>query len=303
MPHATVGGKKATSPLLSIVIVHWNTPELLRACLASLARHPPAGPAETIVVDCASQGHEINHAVEGFDLAALVKLERNDGYAAGCNAGAAAAAGDLIFFLNADTTVTAGALDRLAGGFDLNPRVGLIAPLLLNTDLSIQSAGYRFPGAMNLFCDLAPVPARLQGSALNGQLSPGSLELPYAVDYALGAALAIRRDTLDLVGGWDENYGMYSEEIELARRMADFDWTRLVDPRARIVHHGGASTSQRPDEMVHALWRSRGRYHRRWNLRGKQIALRLLVNGTTMLRPGDPQASITRRAFAEGLGS
>ena len=288
--------------MLSVVIVHWNTPDLLEHCLISVYQAAERVATEIVVVDCASTVGNAREIVGAFELTKLVQLSENHGYASGCNAGAAATSGELVLFLNADTEVTPGALDLLVGCFDLNPRVGLVAPLLLNADQSIQSSGYAFPGAMNILCDLAPVPDRMRGSRLNGRIDPGNGFHPYAVDYALGAALAVRRPALEQVGGWDESYGMYAEEIELARRLNEAGWTRLIEPRARVLHFGGASTGQRPVEMQSALWRSRGRYHRRWSSPGRQRLLRALVSAGTRVGGVTANPTAVCRAFAEGLG-
>lgn len=289
--------------MISVIVVHWNTPDLLYDCLISLRDSRPNDLAETIVVDCASDREHAAGLVSKFNNTTLVQMDRNDGYAAGCNAGIPTSSGEFLLFLNADTTVAPGAIDTLRACFDLNPRIGLVAPLLLNPDHSIQSSGYTFPGAINVVCDLLPVPDRLVESELNGRVSPGNQGLPFAVDYALGAAVAVRREALDAVGGWDESYGMYSEEIELARRLADADWTRLVEPRAIVVHHGGASTGQRPNEMQTALWRSRGMYHRRWTTPRKRALLRAIVEGASRVRLWNPQGEVVREAFAAGIDS
>lgn len=301
MPQATANDKKVRTSLLSLIIVHWNTPDLLRECLESIRRSEHDGCVETIVVDCASDRTDVAATTATFDFATLIQMDANEGYAAGCNAGFRASSGEYMLFLNADTTITNRALDTIVNCFQLNPRIGLVAPLLLNRDGSIQSAGYLFPGVMGVVCDLLPVPDRLRDSGYNGRISPGAADLPYAVDYPLGAAVAVRREALEAIGGWDEQYGMYCEEIELARRLAEHGWTRLIEPRARIVHHGGASTGQRPAEMEAVLWRSRGRYYRRWTAPPKLWAIRVIVSLSALLRPRNGRAAVIREAFTLGV--
>lgn len=288
--------------MISVVIVHWNTPDLLARCMSSIHDSKPLSPGEIIVVDCDSSPPGVEHVVRRFAGVRLIQLPHNDGYAAGCNAGAKEATGEVVLFLNADTEVEPDAIDRLNRCFTLNPRIGLVAPLLLNRDGTVQSSGYDFPGVMNLISDLLPVPDRVRGSRINGRINPGSGSLPYAVDYALGAALAVRSSALREIGGWDESYRMYSEEIDLAQRLAAADWSRLIEPRARIVHLGGASTGQQPTEMHAALWRSRGLYHRRWSNRHERHLLRWVVDLATRTGPmSDDRRRAVREAFASGL--
>lgn len=292
--------------LLSIIIVHWNTPRLLAECLASIERERSSfpDPVEVLVVDCASTAPGLDDALAVAPGTRLIRMSENRGYAAGCNAGARSASGDPLIILNADTILEPHSLGELTRVFELAPHIGMAAPLLLNTDGSIQSAGYRFPGLVNLLFDLWPVPARLYASSLNGRLGPGNGKLPYAVDYALGAALAIRRAAYDDVGGFDEGYGMYSEEIDLARALHARGWTCLLAPAARITHVGGASTGQMPSEMQAALWRSRGRYLRRWESPTRRRAIAAAVGLSCRLRAGRDDAGryqAIRAAFREGL--
>lgn len=289
--------------MISVVIVHWNTPGLLTACLESIrAERERSELVDAVVVtDCASDNDSAAGAVRNHPDVTLLRLERNDGYAAGCNAGIAASSSEFILFLNADTELKPCAIEVLLRCISLNPRIGLVAPLIVNTDASLQSTGYRFPGVANVLFDLLPLPNRLRGSALNGRLDPGNLFHPYSVDYALGAALLLRRTALNQIGGWPEEYRMYSEEVDLARRLDAAGWTRLLEPRAIVVHHGGASTAQRPAEMQASLWRSRGRYHRTWSSRQRQIAIRGAVEVASRLAGEENDGAVVRRSFAEGL--
>ncbi len=296
--------------MLSIVIVHWNTPGLLANCLASIdaERRDEPNVGEVVVVDCASTVAGHREVIRRFPVNELIQMPANIGYAAGCNAGMRATTGDIVLFLNADTELTPGSLSALLDPFSLAPHIGLVAPLLLNVDGTIQSSGYRFPGILNTICDLIPVPARLYESSLNGRMSPGDGQLPYAVDYVLGAALAVRREAFIRARGLDESYGMYCEEIDFARRLEQAGWTRLIAPASEVVHIGGASTGQMPVEMRQALWRSRGMYHRRWDSPARRKAL---TNIVTMVRAARQGAGTGGRnepdvtnldVFLKGLG-
>jgi GT2 family glycosyltransferase len=294
--------------MFSIIIVHWNTPDLLAGCLGSVIQEAAESGlvAEIIVVDCHSSDDAYRGAIPRHAAIRLIELAENRGYAAGCNAGAAAASQDVLLFLNADVELLPGSVAALGRALELSPHIGLVAPLLLNPDSSLQSSGYRFPGIANVVCDLFPVGAMIWSSRLNGRIPPGSGELPYSVDYPLGAALALKRSAFDVAGGFDESYGMYCEEIDLCRRLEAAGWTRLIAPLARATHFSGASTSQQPVEMRAALWRSRARYHRRWDSDRKNVALRATVIASALAamvraRPGERETAwAIRRAYDAG---
>jgi N-acetylglucosaminyl-diphospho-decaprenol L-rhamnosyltransferase len=260
---------------ISIVVVHWNVPELLGACLRSIEfeRARSALTVQTVVVDTASPDRSYREIVGHNTAVELVELTENRGYAAGCNAGIRHSSGEAILLLNADTELLPGSLDGLWQGLHITAHIGMVGPLLLNADGSVQSSGYHFASIANVFFDLFPLHPRLIESPLNGRLAVSDGVQPLKADYILGAAMMLRRETIEQIGGLDESYGMYSEEVDLARRVAEAGWTTLVVPRARVIHHGGRSTSQRPLAMHEALWRSRAQYVRRWEPPRRQRAI------------------------------
>ncbi len=281
---------------VSIVVVHWNVAHLLAGCLRSVVADVERSRLSTsiIVVDNASPDRRYREIVRAFAGVELLELEENRGYAAGCNAGIRRGTGEAVMLLNPDTELSPGSLRTLFETLRIAPHIAMTAPLLLNSDGSIQSAGYRFPGVANVLFDLFPIHQRLIESPLNGRLPVGDGVQPIRIDYPLGAAMMLRRSALDAVGLLDESYGMYSEEIDLARRLASSGWTTLLAPSARIIHHGGQSTSQRPDDMHEALWLSRAAYFVRF-ASPRQRAIIAAIVAAGMLR-ADRQATPERRA-------
>jgi hypothetical protein len=265
---------------VSVVIVHWNVPELLRRCLRSVEDEISRSgmDAEIIVVDSASQELGVDEVEAEFTGTRFIRMRQNNGYAAANNVGIQASTGEAVFVLNPDTELLPGALEQLWKASQISSHVGLVAPLLLNTDGSLQSHGYTFPTPRTLLFDFIPVPARLYASRLNGRVPLGDGELPVAIDYALGGAMLIRRAALLEAGCFDERYGMYSEEVDLARKLERLRWTRLLAPKARVIHHGGQSTGQRPEAMREALWRSRALYYRYWGSKRDQLLARAAVS-------------------------
>lgn len=282
---------------VSIIIVHWNVPSLLEACLASIQRERFSAATEIIVVDNGSDTPALREVIARHPAVQPLFLGENRGYAAGCNAGLRAARGSAALLLNPDTEVLAGALETMWTTLRVARHVGMVAPILMNPNGSLQSAGYRFPGIANVVLDLLPAPPRLLESSLNGRFSPGDGVTPYRVDYPLGAAMLVRRAAWEDVGLLDEGYGMYCEEIDWARRFAERGWTILVAPSARLVHHGGSSTRQRAEAMRLALWESRARYLARWGTpRQRALIPRIVVLGMhpRMRRPTDDRRANDR---------
>lgn len=271
---------------VSIVVVNWNVAALLNACLRSIESERGRGnlSIEVIVVDNASDQQDFHEVIAGYPNVRLIELKENRGYGAASNVGIGLAQGKAVYILNPDIELLPFSLQRLWDTLNLSAHIGMVAPLLLNADRTLQSSGYRFPGAANVFFDLFPAPARLYESTLNGRLSAGNGQLPVAIDYALGAALFARRSALLDVGMFDESYFMYSEEVDLQRRLAEHGWTRLLAPDARVIHYGGQSTGQRADEMHEELWSSRAQYFERWASPREQWLVRTLVSAGTRLQ-------------------
>lgn len=304
MPHRQVCGASAV-PDMAIVIVHWNVPHLLQQCLHSiaLAASRTSISIETIVVDNASSDIETRKVLDDFPGVVPIYLNDNLGYAGGANAGIEQARAGSVLILNPDIEVLGDALDQLWQSLFVSPHVGLVAPLLLNPDGAVQSAGYRFPGLANVLMDFLPVHPRLQESRLNGRVGAGDGVLPVEIDYPLGAAMLVRREALTAIGGFDESYFMYSEEVDLGQRLATAGFTSLLVPAARMIHHGGQSTGQIPDEMYSALWLSRAGYYRRWGNRRQRRAIAQAVRIGTYWddRKSSPERRLANRKIRDAF--
>ncbi|MEX2425857.1 MAG: glycosyltransferase family 2 protein, partial [Thermomicrobiaceae bacterium] len=280
-------------------IVSWNTRDLLVRCIQTFVEDAELADltVEIIVVDNASSDGTQDTVRNNYPEITLLAQEHNLGFAAANNLGIERGRGRHLLILNPDTELHPGALKHLWNALHAAPHVGLVAPVLLNSDSSFQSAGFAFPGLVQTMLDLYPLHPRLVGSSLNGRYGQGDGLSPFRIDHPLGACMLVRREVIEDVGGFDPGYFVYSEEIDLCRRIADAGWTILCAPGSRVVHHGGQSTGQVADRMQPQLHRSRSRYLRAYHSERFHRMLGILMSaGVMMKRLGVPIPSGGRSA-------
>ncbi len=277
---------------IGVVIVSFNTCELLRACLGSL--RACALPLRVVVVENASRDGSAAMTRACFPEVELIDLAENAGFAAGTNIGLrqlgmrGQGSGirdrhsyrpiltpdrrpltpDYVLLLNPDTVVQAGGIEALAAFLEAHPRVGAVGPRLLNPDGSVQPAAFRFPTLAMTLLDLFPpgeaLPGRLYGSWWHGRyLHERAAKAPFPIDHPLGACILTRRAVVEQVGLLDEQFFMYAEEIDWCYRVRAAGWAIWQEPRARVTHVGGAATSQFRSRMLIALYASRLRLFRK----------------------------------------
>jgi N-acetylglucosaminyl-diphospho-decaprenol L-rhamnosyltransferase len=265
---------------VSVIIVNWNTRELLRDCLASLYDTAGAVRVETIVVDNASTDGSAEMVRRSFPQARLLVNRRNMGFAAANNQGLAIAHSRYALLLNSDTVVLPGALAAMARYMDAHPCVGALGPRLLNADRSLQSSARDFPrpgptALAVLEVDHWPLADGLarryeRRTSLHGSDHRRTRE----VDWLMGACLLLRRDAIARVGGLDEGYFFFAEEMDLCYRLRQLGWRVVFLAAAEIVHLGGQSSARVPAARV--VWHYAGllRFYQRHYTRAAQVILR-----------------------------
>jgi hypothetical protein len=266
---------KPSPPTIGVVIVSYNTRDLLADCLQSL--HASSLPLTTVVVDNASSDGSAALVEACFPEACLYALNHNAGFAAATNLGLrvlgfgtdATATNqqhpmpDFALLLNPDTVVRPGAIEHLVNFLRAHPRVGLVGPRLLNPDGSTQTAAFRFPTLSMSLLDVFPpgeaAPGRLYNSWWHGRYPQEQHEsnAPFPIDHPLGACMLARQSTIEQVGLLDERYFIYSEEIEWCWRIQRAGWAIWQVPDARVTHIGGAATRQFRQRMFFQLHHSR----------------------------------------------
>ena len=262
---------------LSIVIVNWNVRDLLRRCLATVFAATPYA-LEVIVVDNASSDGSLDMLRAEFPQVHLIANADNRGFPAANNQGLSAARGRYAMALNPDTEIAGDALIRIIAYLDRHPDVGALGPQLLNSDGSIQSSRRRFPTFVTALFEST----WLQGIAPHGVLRrfyvddvPASVT--QEVDWVTGACIAVRREVLEGVGGFDESFFMYSEELDWCKRVRSAGWKIVYLPEAKIVHHVGKSSEQAVAARHIHFQTSKVRYFRKYHGRVVAETLRLIL--------------------------
>lgn len=238
---------------LSVVIVNWNTRELLGACLCSLRKALAASSlrAEILVVDNASTDGSAERVRSEFPEVRLFANAENRDYAGGNNQGLVAATGAWVLLLNPDTEVPRGALERLVEDLREHPRWGAVAPALVHPDGRLQDSVRGFPSPRSLMGELTGLGRLFPGSAW-GAYRPRALpeDRISLVDQPMASAFLIRKAALDAVGFFDEAFPLFFNDVDLCFRLKQAGWEIVYDPRVRVVHHGGASTRQVRPEAI-----------------------------------------------------
>ncbi|MHB8992743.1 MAG: glycosyltransferase family 2 protein [Chloroflexota bacterium] len=230
-----------TGLVLTVIVVNWNTRELLRRCLLSLQLAPDAAGAQLVVVDNASSDGSAEMVRSQFPRVELIPSGANLGFAGGNNLALSRALGRYVLFLNPDTEVNPGAIGSMVHYLDDRPEVALVGTTLLNPDGSLQPSCHRYYGfwhtvRYNRLVD------RLAGA---GELSSVNRESrPGDVDWMTGACLLVRKSVLDQVGWFDPGFFVYGEEIDLQYRIKKAGWRVSYLPSCGVVHHGGQSARQ-----------------------------------------------------------
>jgi GT2 family glycosyltransferase len=258
----------ATAPDLTVSLVNTSNRELLLACLGSLERAARQVALQVVVVDNASDDGSAEAVAVAYPDVELVRRTRRHGFAANHNAAIARARGRYVLVLNEDTELEEGSLDRLVSFMDQNPHIGAVGPRIVYPDGSEQPAAWRFP-----------TPARVALTTVTLQRAfwqQSGGDRIRRVDWVCGAALLARTDAVQMLEGLDERFFLYSEDVDLCRRLRDAGWEIAWFPHASLVHHENASSASAPERRIYQFARGRAQYARKHHGRaGEAVVLAL----------------------------
>ncbi|MCA9874348.1 MAG: glycosyltransferase family 2 protein [Anaerolineales bacterium] len=265
-------------PDLSIIIVNWNVRDLLRACLESIDQNRAGLDLEVIVVDSASGDGSAAMLAADFPWVTLIACTENVGFPRGNNLGIAKANGRYILLLNPDTVVVGQALATLLTYLQDHPDVGVVGPQLLNADGSVQSSRRRFPTLATAFFESTWLESMAPGSLLDRYYVRDVPDQQTAeVDWVTGACMMAPSALVEAVGGLDEAYYMYSEELDWCRRIKAAGWRIVYLPEAQIIHYEGKSSEQAVVARHINFQQAKLRYFRKYHSRLAASLLRLFL--------------------------
>jgi hypothetical protein len=246
---------------VDVVVVSYNTRDLLRACLNSIHEACQGTPVRTIVVDNGSLDGSRDLVRGAFPEVNLIAMDRNVGFGAANNRGMRAGAADYILFLNSDAELKPGAVCSLAAVLDQYPECVAVGPRLIYPDGRFQPSCRRFPTLLRSFWMTAGLHRRFPDwmTSQHSWLSESEHRLATAVDMVSGACFLIRRSYLESIGGFDENVFFYEEEMDLFLPARRRGLTVRYCVEAEVIHHHGASSGigGPNDTALYHLYRSK----------------------------------------------
>lgn len=223
---------------LSIIIVHYRNPAILKLCLNSIFKFPPSFEYEVIVVDSQTYRESRDLIKESFPEVKLISKTENTGYPKGVNLGIHQSKGEYILVLNPDIVIMENTLDKLVEFIEKRPDIGLMGPQLLNFDGSIQNSYFHYYTPLTIAARRIPL----------GKIWPLKKTLKYfmmtdsdhnkiqAPDWIMGSAMFTSRMALEKVGLMDERFFMYFEDVDWSRRFWQNGYKVIYYPEAKMYH-------------------------------------------------------------------
>ncbi len=257
-------GGKSVLRKVAAVVVNKNTRKMLRECLLSLLSQDVEGGIAIWVVDNGSRDGSPEMVLADFPQVNLLWNDENVGYARACNEGIALTEEPFILVMNADTILSQNTASIIVSFFETHPDAAVVGPRLLNTDGTLQFSCREFPSI-----------AQAAGHAFIGLLSEKN---PWTrkykkrewdhlsereVDWVSGAFMGLRREALEQVGGFDEKYFMYVEDVDLCWMLRQKGWEVWYIPFGDVIHHIGQSSKLATTRMTYHHHRSMFRFYRK----------------------------------------
>lgn len=254
------------APEISVVIVNYRKGELLHDCVESVFATAKDLRVEVIVVDNASGDGTAESLPRDLSRLRLIANRDNVGFARATNQGMATASGDLLLWLNPDTVVREGALAELRGFMRGHQDAGAVGPKMVGPDGSTQYSCRAFPSfAAALFARYSLATQLWPSNPFSRRylLSDWAHDTVRKVDWISGACLMTSRDVIRQVGGLDEGFFLFNEDVDWCRRLKTAGWSVYYEPHAVVVHHIGASRDPLRARMVIERHRGMFRYYRK----------------------------------------
>ena len=302
---------------VSVIIVNWNTKELLRDCLSSVYEHAGDIDYEIIVIDNASIDGSAEMVKNNFQQVILMENSDNRGFATANNQGMAVAKGRYMLLLNSDTVVLDNAIANIVNFADENPQIAVTGCRVLNPDRTLQRTCFMFPSVLNMLLSSTYLYKLFPKNRFFGreQMTWWNRNDVRQVDVVTGCFMLVRREAIDQVGMMDEQFFMYGEETDWCYRFREKGWKVMFAPVGQIIHFGGQSTAQKPVAMIVQLRLSILKFMKKHYCRSTCLIARFLVAlffairlpvwlAKALIRPAARnEAAIKMKAYSTGVVS
>lgn len=235
---------------ISLILVSYNTSDLLKKSLESIFSSASEHDLQVIVVDNASQDDSCEMLKQQFPQVQLIENSVNWGFAAACNQAQKISEGDYTVLLNSDAWIEKGALDSAVQFMETHPRAGIVGGQLLKPDGTKAPSARRFPSMWNKVLTITGLSQKYPQSRFFGRpdYTHISHDKAFEVDWVPGAFTIFRSSLLQGLGMFDERFYMYFEEVDLCLRAKKAGWSIHFSPDFAVVHIGGASSMRKKNE-------------------------------------------------------
>lgn len=256
---------KESAPLLSIIIVTWNGRRYAFECLESLKEHLSELSAEVIVVDNGSTDGTPEAIRLQFPNVTLIENHVNLGFARANNIGMALSRGKYVCLVNSDVVILSGCLERMIEFMEAHPEIGVLGPKMLSPDGGIGASVMRLPTVWNTLCCALGLHRIFPRSTLFGGFSMDGYAYDAVdnVEVLTAWFLMISRMALQMVGGLDEQFFMYGEDIDWCHRFRAAGWQVVFYSDAGALHYASASADQAPTRFYVEMRRANMQYFRK----------------------------------------
>ncbi|MBN1806107.1 MAG: glycosyltransferase family 2 protein [Sedimentisphaerales bacterium] len=237
---------------VSVIIVSWNTQDILRNCLKSIYEQDCDISIEVIVIDNASTDGSAEMVKENFPQAILIENSENRGFATANNQGITEAKGRYVLLLNSDTVILDNSVEKTISFADAHPEAAVIGCRVLNPDLTLQPTCFMFPSILNMVLSSTYLYKIFPKSRFFGreQMTWWDRSDTRQVEVVTGCFMFVRREAIEQVGTMDEQFFMYGEETDWCYRFKQANWKIMFTPSAEIIHLGGQSSAQLKLKMI-----------------------------------------------------
>ena len=251
--------------MLSIAIIHYETPMLLRQCLTALFAGCEALPFEVMVIDNASRRAPVGDLPKAFPDVAFHVNATNVGFAAACNQAMAMATGRYVLVLNPDIIIHRAALDNLVAFMDAHPDAGVCGPQLVYPNGELQLSCRRFPSLWVLLLRIFRLDGVMPRPVRSYLMADWDHAQVREVDWVIGGCMMLRREAVAEIGFLDDGFFMYYEDIDLCYRLKQAGWRVYYTPEVSAVHHHQRMSARLlPNRLSYyharSLWRLVGKH-------------------------------------------